>query len=125
MTTPSAGLAEHCRRTVETEVRVLENYVTPTAPRSAPSRPELVLGWVANVEHRDDVERLGLRNDAAAARPPPHVHLVTIGCGLGLSSERYHHIRGVHFEELRGYVAPFDVGLAPIADSAFNRSRST
>lgn len=125
VTTPSAGLAEHFRATVDTDVHVVENYVAPTAPRPAPSRREIVLGWVANAEHRADIERLGLRDTMQRLLDRhAHLHLVTIGCGLGLSNERYHHIPGVEFEELRGYVATFDVGLAPIADSAFNRSRS-
>jgi len=125
VTTPSPGLAERFRRTVESDVRVIENYVAPTAPRAASSRRDLVLGWVANAEHRNDVEQLGLRETMAGLlERHPHVHLVTIGCGLGLPSERYHHVPGVEFEELRGYLASFDVGLAPIADSAFNRSRS-
>jgi glycosyltransferase involved in cell wall biosynthesis len=125
VTTPSPGLAEHFRTTVETDVRVVENFIAPTAPRPDPARPELVFGWVANVEHRADAERLGLRDTVQRLLDRhPHVHLVTIGCGLGVSNERYHHIPGVEFEELRGYIATFDVGLAPIADNAFNRSRS-
>lgn len=125
VTTPSPGLAEHFRRTVESDVRVVENYVAPTTPRSEPSRSELVIGWVANAEHRDDIEQLRLRDTVGRLlERHPHVHVVTIGCGLGLRSQRYHHVPGVEFEELRGYVASFDVGIAPIADSAFNRSRS-
>jgi glycosyltransferase involved in cell wall biosynthesis len=125
VTTPSAALAEHFRSTVETDVRVVENYVTDATPRPDPSREQLIIGWVANVEHRADIERLGLRDTLQRVLDRhPHVNVATIGCGLGLSSERYHHIPGVEFEELRGYVSTFDIGLAPIADSAFNRSRS-
>jgi glycosyltransferase involved in cell wall biosynthesis len=125
VTTPSAGLAEHYRDSVETEVRVLENYVQPTPPRPEPGHDQLVVGWVANAEHRADVERLGLRDAMQRLLDRhPHVNVATVGCGLGLDSERYHHIRGVPFDDLRGYVATFDVGLAPIADTPFNRSRS-
>lgn len=126
VTTPSAGLAAHYRERIETDVRVVENYVAPIDARSTPSKPQrIVVGWVANKEHETDVERLGL--GAAMERlleRHPHVQVATIGCSLGISHERYHFIRGVEFEDLRSFVRQFDVGLAPIADSAFNRSRS-
>jgi len=125
VTTPSAGLAEHFRTTIDTDVRVIENFVAPTAPRPDPSREQLIIGWVANIEHRADIERLGLRDTMQRLLDRhPHVNVATIGCRIGLKSERYHHIPDVDFEKLRGYVATFDIGLAPIADSAFNRSRS-
>lgn len=127
VTTPSAGLAEHYRELVGTDgVRVVENFVAPTDARPTPAKPQRILvGWVANREHESDVERLGLRASMErllASRP--EVEVATIGCSLGIQSERYHHVRGVEFDELRGYVRQFDIGIAPIADSAFNRSRS-
>jgi len=125
VTTPSAGLAEHYRESVESEVRVLENYVQPAPPRPQPEHSQLVVGWVANAEHRADVEPLGLREAMQRLlERHPHVAVATVGCGLGIDSERYHHIPGVEFEDLRGYVATFDIGLAPIADTPFNHSRS-
>lgn len=126
VTTPSAGLADQFRRMTETDVRVIENFVAPGEPRATPSKPQqVVVGWVAHLEHQTDIERLRLREPLQRLLDRhPHVHLVTVGCGLGLDGERYHHVRYVPFEELRAYVASFDVGLAPIADSAFNRSRS-
>jgi glycosyltransferase involved in cell wall biosynthesis len=126
VTTPSTGLADHFRGLADVDVRVVENYVRPSSPRTASSKPaEVVVGWVGHLEHQTDVERLGLRDTLQRLLDRhPHVRVVTIGCGLGLRSDRYHHVRYVPFEELRGYVASFDVGLAPIADSAFNRSRS-
>ena len=126
VTTPSAGLAGHYRELIETDVRVVENYVAPIDARSTPAKPQrLTVGWVANKEHETDVQRLGL--PAAMERlleRHPHVEVVTVGCSLGIASDRYHFIRGVDFSELRGVVRQFDIGLAPIADTAFNRSRS-
>jgi len=125
VTTPSAGLAEHYREAVSTEVRVIENYIDAPAPRDAPSRPEVVVGWVANAEHRTDIERLGLRETFQRVLDHhPNVHIVSIGCGVRLDNQRYHHIPEVPFHELRSAIASFDIGLAPIGDSAFNRSRS-
>jgi len=125
VTTPSAGLADNYRESIATDVRVIENFVQPAPPRPRPGHDQLVVGWFANAEHRGDVEPLGLRDTLRRLlERHPHVNVATIGCGLGIDSERYHHIPGVPFEELRDYVATFDVGLAPIADSPFNRSRS-
>jgi glycosyltransferase involved in cell wall biosynthesis len=126
VTTPSSGLADHFRGMTQTDVRVVENFVGPVSPRTTSKKPdEVVVGWVAHLEHQTDIERLRLQEPLQRLLDRhPHVRLVSIGCGLGLQSERYHHVRYVPFEELRNYVASFDVGLAPIADSAFNRSRS-
>lgn len=126
VTTPSAGLADHYRGITDADVRVIENYVAPTDPRTAPAKPQrVVIGWVAELEHQTDIERLRLQEPVQRLLDRhPHVHFVSVGCGLGLRSERYHHVKRVPFEELRGYVATFDVGIAPIGDSAFNRSRS-
>jgi hypothetical protein len=41
-----------------------------------------------------------------------------------LRDPRYRHIARVRFDELAEQVAPFDIGIAPIADIAFNRARS-
>jgi glycosyltransferase involved in cell wall biosynthesis len=126
VTTPSAGLADHYRDVIDTDVRVIENYVAPIDARSTPAKPRrLIVGWVANMEHETDIERLGLRTSMERLlERHPHVEVATIGCSLEIPSERYHFIRGVEFHELRDYVRQFDVGLAPIADTAFNRSRS-
>lgn len=126
VTTPSDGLADRFRQMTETDVRVVENFVAPASARTTSAKADtVVIGWVAHLEHQTDIERLRLREPLQRLLDRhPHVHLVSVGCGLGLKSERYHHVRYVPFEELRGHVASFDIGLAPIADSAFNRSRS-
>ncbi len=126
VTTPSAGLAQHYRETTGADVRVVENFVRLVAPRSAPREPQqLAVGWVAHVEHQTDIERLRLQDALGRLlERHPHVHMLTVGCGLGLPSPRYQHIKRLEFERLPNYVTAFDVGIAPIADSEFNRSRS-
>lgn len=126
VTTPSPGLAEHYRTTTGADVRVVENFVGMTAPRTAPRKPQqIAVGWVAHVEHQTDIERLRLQETMERLlERHPHVHVLTVGCGLGLRSNRYQHIRRVPFEKLPNYVTAFEVGIAPIADSEFNRSRS-
>ncbi len=43
---------------------------------------------------------------------------------LGLDSDRYDWTEWIHFEQLTKKLASFDIGLAPIVDNTFNRSRS-
>jgi glycosyltransferase involved in cell wall biosynthesis len=52
------------------------------------------------------------------------VIVASLGLGLGLHSARYHAIPQLPLHELPGLVAQFDIGIAPIADLEFNRSRS-
>jgi glycosyltransferase involved in cell wall biosynthesis len=127
VTTPSEALAAHYREATGADVRVLENYVEVVQPRTVSKRADqVVVGWVAHVEHQTDIERLRLREPMQRLLDRhPQVHVVCVGCGLGLEGERYHHIKRVPFEELRGYVSSFDIGIAPICDSEFNRGRSS
>jgi hypothetical protein len=43
---------------------------------------------------------------------------------LNLPSERYRHIEFVQHHELIETASQFDIGIAPLADNAFNRARS-
>lgn len=126
VTTPSAGLASLYRETTGADVRVVENFVRFVQPRPTPKSPEeVVVGWVAEVEHQTDVERLRLREPLQRLLDAhPHVRVVSIGCGLGLEGERYHHVKYLPFEDLRGAISTFDIAIAPIADTQFNRGRS-
>jgi glycosyltransferase involved in cell wall biosynthesis len=126
VTTPSSGLAEVYREATGADVRVVENYVRFVDARQAPRAPrEVVVGWVAHVEHQTDIERLRLREPMQRLLDRnPHLHVVSIGCGLGLTGDRYHHIRRLAFEDLREQISRFDLGIAPIADTPFNRGRS-
>ena len=55
----------------------------------------------------------------------PDVRVVSIRLRLGLQHEHYEHRPAVSLWELSQALAEFDVGIAPLADTAFNRSRST
>jgi glycosyltransferase involved in cell wall biosynthesis len=127
VTTPSRLLAESYREVSGADVRVIENYLPPTFPvrrRSRPTSP-VTIGWIAGTEHQRDAERLRLREifDRLLAEHPL-VQMVTIGVSLGIRSERYHHIGFAPYEQLPGYIAQFDIGIAPLADIPFNEGRS-
>ncbi len=129
VTTPSRALAAIYREASGADVRVVENYVRsiqaiPRARRVGKSDP-VVIGWVANVEHQTDIERLRLREPMQRLLDAhPNVTIVSIGCGLGLKGDRYRHIKWVPYAELSQHVAQLDIGIAPIADTPFNRARS-
>ncbi|HZV73466.1 MAG TPA: hypothetical protein VFF79_07105 [Conexibacter sp.] len=127
VTTPSAALAETYRHTSGCDARVLENYLPPTfAPRGLSGNGgQVTIGWIAGGEHQRDVERLRLREifERLLAQHP-HVVVGSIGVNLGLRSERYQHVVSVPYGNLPETIARFDIAIAPLADTAFNRARS-
>lgn len=127
VTTPSPLLAEAYREESGADVRVIENYLPPTFPvrRRSRSGGAVTIGWIAGAEHQRDVEQLRLRETfARLLAEHPEVRVVTIGVSLGIRSDRYHHIGFAPYDELPGYIAQFDVGVAPLADIPFNQGRS-
>jgi glycosyltransferase involved in cell wall biosynthesis len=126
VTTPSAQLAEQLLRDGAPHAEVIENYVPDThlSPDRVP-HPGLTIGWVAALEHAADVERLPIRQvleRVLAERDD--VNVVSIGLRLGLQHPRYFHVRNVPLLSLTRQVAEFDIGIAPLSDIEFNRSRS-
>jgi len=65
----------------------------------------------------ETLERLLERHDG--------VRVVAVGVDLRLRSQhRYQHLRDVEIDELIPTESEFDIGLAPLRDTAFNRARS-
>ncbi len=127
VTAPSAMLCEHYRRSGAARVQLIENYVRDEllAERSQSHDGTLVFGWLAGVEHHVDVEQVPIREAAQRLLDThPHVHVTTIGAGLGLQGDRYRHIRQLDFLKLPQEMTRFDVGLAVLADIPFNHGRS-
>jgi glycosyltransferase involved in cell wall biosynthesis len=125
-TTPSRVLAQQLEREGAPEARVIENYVPDEFlhPDRRP-HPRVTIGWTAGLEHAADVQRLPIvpvlqrlldeRDD---------VNVISLGLRLGLRSDRYFHIPYVPVQVLTQQLAEFDVGIAPLADIDFSRSRS-
>lgn len=126
-TTPSDALAERYRSTGAKNVRVIENHLSSAAfGFGSRGRHEgIVVGWVAGREHRVDLERIpiaeALRDLLAEYN---NVRVVTVGLQLPLHSEHYRHITFVDLPELLTVIGGFDIGIAPLTESAFNRARS-
>jgi len=126
VTTPSAVLAARYRELGADDVRVLENRLPREFTGVKPIPHDgVAIACLAGLEHRVDYDRLGLR-DALARVLDAHadVRLLTIGLGLGLAPERTEHIPLAGFLDLVRILARADVGLAPLADIAWNRARS-
>lgn len=106
-------------------VEVLENCLFPESKRREPSRHAgLVIGWVAGHDHASDARALQIPSTLARIqREHPNVHVECIGIDLALA-DRYTHTPFVQFHDLPARMAGWDIGLAPIADTAFNASRS-
>jgi glycosyltransferase involved in cell wall biosynthesis len=127
VTTPSTVLAERFRELGAERVQVIENYVRDEAlcARRRADDGEVIVGWLAGLEHHLDVERLPIRDALQRLLDThEHVRVVVIGVGLGLRSERYTHVPHLDFVDLVDEMVRFDIGIAPIADIAFNRGRS-
>lgn len=125
-TAPCAHLAQRLDSAGAVAVEVIENQIPDElAFPHAPSSPGVTIGYVAGLEHRADVDAIPIQ-DALQRLLDQHseVHVTSIGLGLGLSGDRYRHIDKVRFSDVIAHAAEFDVGIAPLADTPMNRSRS-
>ena len=123
----SPAIAERFREYGAEHVQVIENYCPDAAlGASAPSNGDTVVaGWLAGNEHHVDIERMPLREQFERALDAyPRLVIETVGCNMGIRHERYRHDPHVDFLVLAPKLAQFDIGLAPIADIAFNHARS-
>lgn len=126
VTTTSAVLAAQYRDWGAAEVQVVENYL-PDAYAAEIPRPteEVLIGWTAAGEHVHDLEQLGIRTTLERLLAAhPQVRVASAGLQLGLAPDRYRYTPVVQYQDLARYVASFDIGIAPIADTPFNRAKS-
>ena len=123
-TTPSEALAAEYRQAGVKRVEVVANYLAPDVDRRKRAHDGVVIGWIAAGEHQADAVQLGiadtLRRVLAKHRK---ARVECIGIDLGLP-ERYRREARVPFPDLPSRIAGFDIGIAPLADIPFNRTRS-
>lgn len=122
--TPSEPLAEIYRAAGVENVRRIENYLPHKVSRKPRRHDGVVVGWIAGMEHLGDAKKLGLAETLRELQAVhPDLHVCNVGVNFGLK-ERYRHEPMVPFRQLPDVMAEFDIGLAPLLDTAFNRSRS-
>lgn len=126
-TTPSAALADIYRKAGVVNVAVIENRLERSMfGFGARSRHQgIVVGWVAGSEHSVDLKEIPLTSVLKRLLDThPDLRIVTVGIRLPLQSQRYKHIDEVAFPRILGTTSAMDIGIAPLADIAFNHSRS-
>ncbi|HZV73464.1 MAG TPA: hypothetical protein VFF79_07095 [Conexibacter sp.] len=127
VTTPSEALARLHATDSRREVQILPNQLPPTFRRPERVMPHsgVHIGWHAMPNHVSSFDALGMREtlEHLLARHA-HLSITAIGLDLELKSRRYTHMVGVPYGALPQQIAHFDIGLAPIADTAVNDARS-
>jgi hypothetical protein len=126
VTTTNEHLAQVYRDEGVERVVAIENYLAPhdvTHPRRR--HQGIVIGITAAGEHEPDLRkmRFGQTLDRLL-EARDGIRVVAIGADLRLLSHRYTYVRPVEIEDLIPTEAEFDVGLAPLLDTGFNRARS-
>lgn len=126
VTTTNEHLADVYRAQGVDQAIAIENYLAPHDARRARRRHAgIVIGIVASAEHEADLNRMGI-GQALQRILSEHegVRVVVIGPDVEMGRARHRYIVRVPFDRLLDHESEFDVGLAPLRDTPFNRSRS-
>jgi glycosyl transferase family 1 len=127
VTTTNEHLAQVYRDHGVERVVAVENYLAPRDLGHPRKRHQgVVIGIVAAGEHEPDLRKLrfGAMLETLLERHDG-VRVIAIGAGLEVRSRhRYTHVRDVEIDELIAAECEFDIALAPLRDTAFNRARS-
>jgi glycosyltransferase involved in cell wall biosynthesis len=123
-TTTNEVLAQKYRALGVERVEVIPNCLSPDVSRPRHGHEDVVVGWIAGIDHKADVARIAI-GDALKRLLGKHrdVRMECIGVDLGLP-ERYKHDAHVPFPELPRRIGGFDIGIAPLADIPCNWARS-
>jgi hypothetical protein len=127
-TAPSEVLAEQYRALGARHVAMIENHLEASmAGFGYRAKHEgVVVGWMAAFEHSADLATLPIV-DVLARLLDRHAQLrvLSVGIELPLRHERYEHREWVPYHELLRTTGSIDIGIAPLADTRFNRARSS
>jgi glycosyltransferase involved in cell wall biosynthesis len=126
MTTTSEHLARIYREAGVEHVTTIENFIAPEDLNGRrPRHQGIVIGLVAAGEHEDDLRKMRIGQILHdVLRAHDGVRVVSIGADLKIPDHRYRHVRLVPIERLIAAEREFDIGVAPLLDTPFNRSRS-
>ena len=128
VTVSTPELAE-IMRPMNREVRVLPNMLPdedwPTQRKPVSEGGPLVLGWAGSPSHAADVRTLGLLfGQLMDEYPPLEVHLAGARADWVPSHERLRLIQPVQIRQYASILEGFDIGVAPLVDTRFNRCKS-
>lgn len=126
VTTTNEHLAQVYRDEGVEHVAAIENYLAPQDLGHPRRRHQgIVIGITAAGEHEPDLRkmRFAAMLDRLLERRDG-IRVVAIGADLRMSSHRYTYVRPVEIEDLIPAEAEFDIALAPLRDTGFNRARS-
>jgi hypothetical protein len=126
-TTTNPLLADQYRSAGINHVIVIDNYLDRHAFGfgSSGKHDGVVVGWVAGREHRVEVERLRIVDCLRRLLDAhPQLRVRSVGLRLPLPADRYEHVEEIAFPDLLKEVGGYDVGIAPLVDTPFNRCRS-
>jgi hypothetical protein len=126
VTTTNAYLAEVYREAGVETVEVIENNLARGDLAHARRRHQgLVIGITAAEEHEPDLRKMRIgKTLQSLLSAHDGVRVVAIGADLRIPGHRYLHHPTVPKEQLIATESEWDVGLAPLRDTPFNRSRS-
>lgn len=135
VTTTNAYLAEALQQYTDAEVHVIPNYVPERFV--LPAMPErgdgpLVIGWAGSDSHREDFEQVIIPLRKTLRAHDVDVHIVGPDYTPRLRSatpRELHYAKVRHTGWIDGVPAyygalDFHVGIAPLVDNVFNRSKS-
>ncbi|HZV75441.1 MAG TPA: glycosyltransferase [Conexibacter sp.] len=126
VTTTNEHLAQVYRDNGVEHVVAIENHLAPQDLGHRRKRHQgVVIGITAAGEHEPDLRKLRFAAmlDRLLERRDG-VRVVAVGADLRLRSHRYTFVRPVPIEQLIPTESEFDIALAPLRDTGFNRARS-
>lgn len=127
VTTTNERLAGKCAEVGARRTTVIPNYLRPGSvmPVDRRDRENVVIGWIAAAEHKGETRRIPIvRALRQLLDERPHVRVETAGIRLPLPESRYRWFSWVMIDRIAPLFARWDIGIAPLSDIPFNRSRS-
>lgn len=134
ITTSTKVLAAELRRRrsqPEDTVKVVPNFISKDYQSAPPDNGDVIkVGYFGGASHYDDVHQTGVIDALEKLmheNKQVHVYSVGIPFEQYLPKQRYHYLEGKRGHEWISDLFPslqFDIALAPLTSSAFNRSKS-